>query len=91
MSKVESTQQQPSARAVDFAAIDGLYQLKDDASQVDIIDQLNARLGQLSAMLTMTCGTGREHFDQWSDGVKGNYLWAASMIADECKELALHL
>jgi len=91
VSKVESTQQQPSARTVDFAATSGLYQLKDDASQVDIIDHLNARLSQLSAMLTMTCGAGQEHFDLWSDGVKGNYLWAASMIADECKELALHL
>ncbi|MHB1246177.1 MAG: hypothetical protein ACYCZH_07025 [Sulfuriferula sp.] len=90
MDKAESTHQQ-KARTVNFAVSDGLYQLKADASQGDIIDHLNGRLCQLSAMLTMTRGAGQEGFSIWSDVIKNDYLWAASMIADECKELALHL
>ena len=90
MSTENNTQENASARTVNFAG-KGFYQLQESASKMDIHDQLSARLGQLSAMLHMTYGAGRESFTNWSDEIQENHLWATSMIADECKDLAKHL
>ncbi|MES2367269.1 MAG: hypothetical protein V4563_15435 [Pseudomonadota bacterium] len=90
MDKAESTQHQ-KARTVNFADADNFYQLQEGVTQTDMVDHLNARLAQLCAMLHMTYGAGREHFDLWGSEVKDNYLWGVSMIAQECKEIAGHL
>ena len=42
----------------------------------------------MSALLTAIVGEGFEAFDRLNDTHKCNYLWACSMLADECKELA---
>lgn len=84
-------EQQPTARNVDFACVDKLYQLHPDATDRDIRDQLYARLSQLSAMLTITCGDGFETFDSWNSSVKENYLFGCAMMVDECEKLAEHL
>lgn len=78
-------------RMVNFAAGGSLYQLQDGVAATDIKDQLNARLGHLFAMLTITHGAGAESFNDWSDEIKDDYMWSAAMIAEECKELAEHL
>lgn len=75
-------------RTIDFAApASPFYRLHEDVTTGDIHDQLEARLSQLDAMLTMTRGSGFETFNNWSDPIKENYLWACSMLAAECKEL----
>lgn len=92
MAEINSIQQQPKARTLNFdAGATGLYQLQDGASRDDIHNQLNARLGQLVAMLNITYGGGQESYERWSDEIKDNYMWAAAMIAQECQELAEHL
>ncbi|MBW8364716.1 MAG: hypothetical protein K0M39_09185 [Rhizobium sp.] len=93
MAGSNSTQTQPSDRTIDFAfsISTPLYQLHPDATPVDIKTQLSTRLSQLYAMLVTTTGDGFESFDNWSDEIKGNYLWACSMLAKECNELALHI
>lgn len=85
------TQDTPTARNVDFAFKSPLYQLHPDADPGDVRDQLSARLAQLSAMLMMIHGNGFDNFESWSDHVKQNYLWGCSMLAEECKELEIHL
>lgn len=66
----------------------GLYVLHPEAGCSEMRDQLNARLAQLTAMLEMTCGGGRESFARWNDRLQDDYLWACAMLARECKELA---
>jgi len=91
MANSNSTQHQQNDRTIHFACSAEMYQLHADATQADVRDQVEARLSQLCAMLTMTCGGGFETFDNWSDPIKHNYLWACSMLADECKELMIHV
>lgn len=91
MADSNSTQSQSNDRTITFAASNPLYTLHAGATSLDVQDQLSARLSQLQAMLTMTCGTGFETFNNWSDPIKDNYLWACSMLADECKELITHV
>lgn len=91
MADGNSTQPQPNDRTINFAASVRLYQLHADATPMDVQDQLNARLSQLSAMLMMTVGAGFETFNDWSDKIKEDYLWACSMLADECKDLMDHI
>jgi hypothetical protein len=83
--------QQPTERSINFASSGKLYQLRPDATPIDVQDQLHARLSQLHAMLTITCGNGFETFENWSDEIKDNYLWSCSMLAKECKELVSHV
>lgn len=71
-----------------FTTTDTLYSVSEKASRSDVHNQLNGRLGQLSAMLTITCGVGAGVFDDWSTEIKDDYLWACAMIAKECRELA---
>lgn len=87
MADINSTQHQSNDRTINFAATGPFYTLHADATPGDIQDQLSARLSQLSAMLTMTTGAGFESFSNWSDEIQHNYLWACSMLAEECKGL----
>lgn len=94
MADSNSTQHQHKLndRVIDFAApASPFYLLHDGVTAMDAQDQLSARLLQLSAMLTMTCGAGFETFSNWSNEIQQNYLWACSMLADECKELSNHV
>lgn len=88
MADINSTQDQQNDRTIGFAApASPFYRLHEDVTPGDIHDQLAARLSQLRAMLTMTCGAGFETFDNWADPIKHNYLWGCSMLADECESL----
>jgi hypothetical protein len=88
MANSNSTQPQSNDRTIGFAApASPFYRLHEDVTPGDIHDQLEARLSQLDAMLTMTTGAGFESFSNWSNEIKENYLWACSMLAAECKEL----
>ena len=92
MATVDFTQQQPEARTLSFAAYCGpFYQLHNAATSADILDHLQARLCQLEALLITTCGNGHESFSSWNDEIQDNFLWACSMMAEECKELAGHI
>lgn len=70
---------------------EGLYQLRPEADQAEILEQLDTRLTQLSAMLTIVYGNGGETFRVWNDDIQDNFLWACQMLALECKDLAGHL
>ena len=83
--EIEQTQTKPLA----FAS--GIYQLAPDASKIDVIDHLQARLAQLSAMLCTTYGAGFDTFDNWSSEVKENYLWGCASLAQECDALTRRL
>lgn len=74
-----------------FTAANAIYQANPDAAAGDISDHLNAKLGQLSAMLHLIFGEGLGRFNNMSDTIQDNYLWSCAMIADECKELAERL
>jgi len=52
----------------------------------DMLNDLQQRLDQVSAMLTMTYGN--ESFDQWRGDIKDNYLWACSTMIDQAKGMA---
>ncbi len=77
--------------ALKFTGALAIYQAKPDAATEDITDHLNAKLGQLSAMLHLIFGEGLERFTSMNDAIQDNYLWSCAMIADECKELAERL
>jgi len=47
-------------------------QAEPDASNDDNADHLNAKLGQLSAMLHLNFGENLERFNNMSDTVQGN-------------------
>lgn len=81
----------PNNRDLAFTAASPIYQAKPDAATEDVTDHLNAKLGQLSAMLHLIFGEGLSRFNNMSDTIQDNYLWSCAMIADECKELAEHL
>lgn len=91
MADSNSTQSQLNDRAINFATVGPFYTLHADVTPLDVRDQLAVRLSQLQSMLTMTYGNGFETFDNWSDTIKENYLWACSMLAAECKDLAKHI
>lgn len=87
----DSTQPNANDRLVGFAAVGGpFYQLHADATTIDVHNQLSVRLSQLCAMLIMTTGEGFETFDSWNDKIKEDYLWACSMLAEECRGLTEH-
>lgn len=74
--------------ALHFTASNGLYAIAPGALTLTAVDQLTARLSQLSALLTMTTGSGFGSFNQWNDDIRSNYLWCCAMMARECKQLA---
>ena len=83
-----TTRTEEASRAKFTAYSDRVFQYQAGARATDIQAHLGARLGQLSALLTAIVGEGFEAFDMLNDAHKCNYLWACSMLADECKELA---
>lgn len=83
--------EKPSTIDLTFTAAKGVYQAKPDAATEDVTDHLNAKLGQLSAMLHLIFGEGLGRFNNMNDTIQDNYLWSCAMIADECKELAERL
>lgn len=85
---IEHSTQETAARELHFTAATELYQLNPQASNTELCDQLTARLGQLTAMLTIVHGAGFEAFSGWNEEIQNNYLWSCSMLADECHELA---
>ena len=68
-----------------------LYQLKASVHPLDVIDQLTAQLGQLSAMLSTVTGEGIDNFLSLSQHTQNRYLWGCQRLSDECRELATHL
>lgn len=84
----EHSTQETAARELNFTADVGLYQLKPEASNLELYNQLTARLSQLAAVLKMVTGEGAEYFACISGKAQDDYLWNCSMLADECHELA---
>jgi len=82
------TTQQAEARTFNFPSGGALYQLHDDATALNIHDQLTARLTQLDAMFGLITGESFESFANHSDQTQADYLWSCSMLAKECRELA---
>lgn len=64
----------------------GISTIRHGATQYDILNELQARQAQLSALLAVaTEGNGLERVD----GVEAhNFLWACEWIANECRDLA---
>lgn len=57
---------------------------------VDVINDLQARLSQAYALLTVTQGEG-DSFNQWSPEIKSDYLWACADLVDQAKGLSTQL
>ena len=74
-----------------FTAAGAIYQAKTGTRKADITDHLNAKVGQLSAMLHLIVGEGLGRFQCMSDTIQDDYIWSCAMIADECKELVERL
>lgn len=53
----------------------------------DMYDNLQKKLAQLHAMLTMTYGNAREAIDEMSDSLRDNYYWACADMAKDCGDL----
>ena len=53
----------------------------------DVRDCLDARLGQLYAMLMMTRGDGGESFRAYNDEIQDNYMQSCTALAEECRAL----
>lgn len=51
-------------------------------------DSLDRKLAQLHAMLIMTYGDAQESFESMNDDLRGNYMWACSDLAEQCKALS---
>jgi hypothetical protein len=51
-------------------------------------ERLSSKLIQLKALLTMTHGNAGETFNDMSDEMRDNYLWACASMAGDCEELA---
>jgi hypothetical protein len=58
---------------------------------IEVIDQLHTKLDQLHAMTTMIYGGGFESFDECSNEIKDNYLWAVGDMAKEARDLSRKL
>jgi len=82
------TTQQIKDRTFNFPSGGALYQLHDDATALNIHDQLTARLTQLDAMFGLITGESFDSFSNLSDKTQRDYLWGCSMLAKECQELA---
>jgi hypothetical protein len=88
------TNEERGIREIRFASPRTFYQLHPDVGATDVHEQLQARLGQLSAMLRMMMdnGCGSENsFDLWSSKIRADYIWSCVMVADECEGLAEHI
>ena len=84
--------QDPKGSAVTFPTTgEGLYVFDPDAPEMDIADQLTARLDQLSAMLVFTYGEQLEDFDRMSEGVRSSYMCGCASAVNECRDLVARL
>lgn len=71
-----------------FTAAGNVYDFKPDAAKIDLRDQLNAKISQAKAMLTILVSDGGlEHFNCMSVDSQSDYLWGISMAVDESKDL----
>lgn len=82
-----SSNQNQDIERFTFTSTPGLYQLRNDVSAMDLIDQVGTRLSQLTAMLMMTYGEGGEAFRSLNDDHQDNYLWGCFDLATESKQL----
>jgi len=57
-------------------------------TQTDIMNKMQERLAQSSALLNVVYGGGIDNFDECSLTVKDNYLWACASLVDEALELS---
>jgi hypothetical protein len=55
---------------------------------LDAEDQIAMRAAQLSALLQIISGAGREHFNEMSGEIQGNALWLAASLAEEINLIA---
>jgi hypothetical protein len=54
-------------------------------------EQLSTKLTQLHALLEMTYGGASEPFNDMSDDLRDNYMWACSDMARESVDLLIQL
>lgn len=87
MSKTNTLVKAGRPMPLDFASVSGLYALTADSTANDVLDQLQARLLQLRAMLCMTTGHAFDSFNEHSEELRQAYMYNCSLAADECGEL----
>lgn len=58
-----------------------IYQIRGDAAQIDILNHLEARMSQLTALLAIAADT--DNFDQWTPALRSNFLWACTSQAED--------
>ncbi|WP_301101099.1 hypothetical protein [Propionivibrio sp.] len=63
------------------------YRIAPEVGLDEVHDYLNARLGQLFALLATTYGEGGESFRACNDDIQDDYLWSCATLADECRAL----
>ena len=61
------------------------------SEEIDNIDELSRKTGQLAALLYMAHGEGGDVFRRSSEMVQENFLWACSDIASDANRLAQKL
>jgi hypothetical protein len=92
-SDAEGTAEQPKEwppkdfDGFDFSA-SPIYTLDPAASVLDVHDQLDARLTQLTSMTRILTGEGADVFHGWNEDIQDGYFWALAMMVRECKELS---
>lgn len=69
----------------DFTAAPDTYAIVGD--RLDLEDQLNARVRQLGAMLTMTTGEQGEAFRLLNDELQDSYMGACDSFIREIRQL----
>ncbi len=72
-----------------FTATTPLYSFSEKATEFDVRNQLDARIGQLCAMLEMINGEGFDKFVGCNDEIRSDYLESCAMMASECRELLI--
>ncbi|MBU1363952.1 MAG: hypothetical protein KKE51_09045 [Gammaproteobacteria bacterium] len=69
----------------EFTAAPGTYAIVGD--RLDLEDQLNARVRQLNAMLSMTTGEQGETFRMLNDELQDSFMGACDSFIQEIKQL----
>jgi len=68
-----------------FTAAPGTYAIVGD--RMEVTDQLNARIGQLNAMLSLTYGEQGRTFRNTNDTLQDDFMWSCSMAIQEIQQL----
>ena len=68
-----------------FTASNGIYAIVGD--RMEVTNQLNARIGQLDAMLSLTYGEQGETFRNTNDTLQDDFMWSCSMAIQEIQQL----